>query len=1133
MINKLQKAGSVPKIESVPTQSSTTYVYKAPIEVMLKAPRKKLSKQEQKEQKANNALDEAILKQTPTGRASGIGNTDLPLQIEHPELSVMFLPEITANGVIRGGLKIAGGLAGSNVASNTLGTVGSKIDNALSTELFAPTLSILGGLGGYALGSGITGLALSKLPKRYDNVTVESADYKGYGVDDQTPKYNSMQIETIPEVSVVRAMKPWRTDPTKVNSVQRFYLRGQEGRGYFELVKDLEPGNYSVHFKPSESTNPRAFSEIEKQALFQAVANAVPEGRNLSTWGSVSRGGIAGINRFGNLGFYQTGIRPLVMKDTGEQVNVPIFTKRNPLQLIVRSNYKRPVVTRIRNNMTFAELEGVPKQERNNKPVGLRVVNRDGSINWDNVSLALRNLHNSAYSKKGYFNYSILSPTSNGKNWGVSRPAENTLAGHTLGVVKTAQSIPVPKGSSRAELVRSALVHDIGKLYTGQEGSNPIHGDVGESFIRELGFPEFNSPQLHSAVRYHMSDDLGQFSRPWMKRDPFTHTLINYDLLKALQASDVARGLSYDQAAARFPQLFTYVRENPIKIHFAEGNTVWQLQNIVNPILRREGYPTIKRGSDINPQLNDLRQRHRSFYRGVRDPEKSVSANITSMRNAENAGRIAERVYGTNTSENRMLASLETIPLDATGQGRADLFKVMYDRTNLPYHVSDWLARRLKISPKTQDALYLSGSTDILNSFSDVANSRSSDGMAAKVTLPFEPIRKGESYPEFMERTDFQLYNGANIRSNRSPMSIWQKYEVPYRLQTGRSLQEDMKTEWLKEHQYPFSNKSTTHLVDSSDPNIDILYKISGKPQPGHNYENPWLFGHIANHDDLHTWFDRTGIKFEPIWEKDGKIAYNSKAVEFLKRLDGALGRYDYFDFIKVLRDHNLISQKLVDLYPKVTAHNRKRINQIHDELLQLRGGYRPWGEPISTEKEGSIKKLESELNDLYDDDRRRMYEFFTKYVLNKNTLYKIKNEYYKMVGKKETTMSPEFKKYMYSDDSIIKFMRSRGVVPLWDMPSFGKYQVFSTNGGTWGKRPASRNRSTESINPQGIVVGNKGERVLEVTKILSPDEYKSSVKKAKNEGRDKGRRFEAEGLLEITRKTFKQGGILKLKTVS
>ena len=174
-----------------------------------------------------------------------------------------------------------------------------------------------------------------------------------------------------------------------------------------------------------------------------------------------------------------------------------------------------------------------------------------------------------------------------------------------------------------------------------------------------------------------------------MKRDPFTHTLINYDLLKALQASDVARGLSYDQAAARFPQLFTYVRENPIKIHFAEGNTVWQLQNIVNPILRREGYPTIKRGSDINPQLNDLRQRHRSFYRGVRDPEKSVSANITSMRNAENAGRIAERVYGTNTSENRMLASLETIPLDATGQGRADLFKVMYDRTNLPYHVSD------------------------------------------------------------------------------------------------------------------------------------------------------------------------------------------------------------------------------------------------------------------------------------------------------------------------------------------------------------------------------------------------------------------------------------------------------------
>lgn len=33
--------------------------------------------------------------------------------------------------------------------------------------------------------------------------------------------------------------------------------------------------------------------------LFAKVADEVPEGANLSTWGSISKGGIHGINRFG------------------------------------------------------------------------------------------------------------------------------------------------------------------------------------------------------------------------------------------------------------------------------------------------------------------------------------------------------------------------------------------------------------------------------------------------------------------------------------------------------------------------------------------------------------------------------------------------------------------------------------------------------------------------------------------------------------------------------------------------------------------------------------------------------------------------------------------------------------------
>jgi hypothetical protein len=50
-------------------------------------------------------------------------------------------------------------------------------------------------------------------------------------------------------VEVEEYEKPWKDDPTKSNKAVKIYLKGQRGKGYFELVKDNEPGNYSIHFK--------------------------------------------------------------------------------------------------------------------------------------------------------------------------------------------------------------------------------------------------------------------------------------------------------------------------------------------------------------------------------------------------------------------------------------------------------------------------------------------------------------------------------------------------------------------------------------------------------------------------------------------------------------------------------------------------------------------------------------------------------------------------------------------------------------------------------------------------------------------------------------------------------------------
>lgn len=112
-----------------------------------------------------------------------------------------------------------------------------------------------------------------------------------------------------------------------VNRSIRLYLKGQENKGYFEVVKDFEDGYYSVHFKPTDADNPHTFSEKEKDILFKAVADVIPVGGYLSTYGTISKGGIHGLSRFANLGFEEVGNRTLRRKDTGNYVLVPVYRK--------------------------------------------------------------------------------------------------------------------------------------------------------------------------------------------------------------------------------------------------------------------------------------------------------------------------------------------------------------------------------------------------------------------------------------------------------------------------------------------------------------------------------------------------------------------------------------------------------------------------------------------------------------------------------------------------------------------------------------------------------------------------------------------------------------------------------------
>lgn len=117
--------------------------------------------------------------------------------------------------------------------------------------------------------------------------------------------------------------KAWSTGKAEGNEATSYFFKQQPNQR-FELVKDIEPNNYSVHFK----TDRNSLSYGNKMQLFAKVADEIPEGANLSTWGSISKGGIHGINRFGkDFGFIQNGTRQLTMKGTKEPIEVGIFQK--------------------------------------------------------------------------------------------------------------------------------------------------------------------------------------------------------------------------------------------------------------------------------------------------------------------------------------------------------------------------------------------------------------------------------------------------------------------------------------------------------------------------------------------------------------------------------------------------------------------------------------------------------------------------------------------------------------------------------------------------------------------------------------------------------------------------------------
>lgn len=118
-----------------------------------------------------------------------------------------------------------------------------------------------------------------------------------------------------------------RANKLITNHSARIYISNHHDIGYFEIVKDAENDYYSVHFKPVDNDNPHAFTDDQKEALFSAMYVIIPKGGLVSTWGSITKGGLNALtNRFGDdNGFTQVGEREVKLKDDGSIVKIPIW----------------------------------------------------------------------------------------------------------------------------------------------------------------------------------------------------------------------------------------------------------------------------------------------------------------------------------------------------------------------------------------------------------------------------------------------------------------------------------------------------------------------------------------------------------------------------------------------------------------------------------------------------------------------------------------------------------------------------------------------------------------------------------------------------------------------------------------
>lgn len=665
-----------------------------------------------------------------------------------------------------------------------------------------------------------------------------------------------------------------------------------------------------------------------------------------------------------------------------------------------------------------------------------QIVNKDGSVNMRNLVRARRQLRK-AYpdvdDPKKIFNTDFLT--------GI----QTNLNQHIGSVVKTAQDIPVPLGYTRQDLVQAALGHDIGKVIDARQGYHEqISADMLANAMKQNGIIGVQDikPDVIQAIAKH---GLGNQS---MDLDPLT---------KALHVADVTRGANYDQAAIHAGYLFNYPREYP-KWNFQRKPLHDELVQNINPVLKRYGYETINPNSTLQEAqeaLNSTIDEHRSFVRGVSDTIDSPS-------------------------QTYMLTD-EPISSKLANGGRRGIsgYRGLYG-----------------IPKDKYDGLYLSTNADFL----DLYGHGGIGGKVGLVRIPQNEVSKNSgSLSERLLAGDFDVYNSNNIYRGRSgnPQSSWTLFGEPYRLQTGRSLRQDMieKDQNVPriEGEYIRNKGQVLSYMKPGDVGLSTHYL------DGYTYDNQPTFGQIV--DSLNKVLEKEGlpkIKNYAKTDNNGEVqdlVYNN-AEGIMNLHDNISKLYELQQLAEMakpyLKDEKKLRKQQYEILHNFSYFvNNELTEQLRDVQYKLRqiDNFRHGFTDLNMDKATSKQKQSA----MFAGNVDRIW----KAVLQSSL-----DDYFEGVKKQKAHVkynTKEREKYLSNPENQAAFMRKQGVLPRYDHPTYN-HVLTITPGQHVEDMPNKMATKNTPLGPSQIaVIGKRGTQVVDLVKELSPDEIYDIKQQTKN----------------------------------